>query len=154
MKKYILTFYPLPFALCILPFAFCLLPFAGFAQTVTVEVLIAPPIASHITDYVNQNLLKITNSSTVSVSIYLKGTLTSDNGISGKTKDGYRPKRPIIVPPNNQPLILQATQQNGVDFTDNKNIEYVTANYNITDIVRTGVVPEGNYTLCIRLMIT
>ncbi len=149
MKKYILTFYPLPFALCILPFAFCLLPFAGFAQTVTVEVLIAPPIASHITDYVNQNLLKITNSSTVSVSIYLKGTLTSDNGISGKTKDGYRPKRPIIVPPNNQPLILQATQQNGVDFTDNKNIEYVTANYNITDIVRTGVVPEGNYTLCI-----
>ena len=130
-------------------FAFCLLPFIISAQTITVEVLIAPPVASHVTDYINQNVLKITNSSTVPMSIYLKGTLTSDNGISGKTKDGYRPKRPIVVPPNNQPLILQATQQNGVDFTDNKNLDYVSGNYSIANIVRTGVVPEGNYTLCI-----
>ena len=139
----------LPFAFCFSSFAFCLLPFLGFAQTVSVEVLIAPPVASHITDYINQNLLKITNNSTQPVSIYLKGTLTSDNGISGRTKDGYRPKRPIIVPPNNQPLILQATQQNGVDFTDNKNLDYNAGPYNIADIIRTGVVPEGNYTLCI-----
>jgi len=130
-------------------FAFCFLPFIISAQTITVEVLIAPPVASHVTDYINQNVLKITNSSTVPMSIYLKGTLTSDNGISGKTKDGYRPKRPIVVPPNNQPLILQATQQNGVDFTDNKNLDYVSGNYSIANIVRTGVVPEGNYTLCI-----
>jgi hypothetical protein len=118
-------------------------------QPITIETLIAPPFAPNVSTYLDQNVIKITNSSNAPISIYLKGTLTSDNGINGKTKDGYKPLNPIIVPANNQPVILQASRQNRVDFFDSKNIEYNTGNYNIVDIARTGVIPEGNYTLCI-----
>jgi hypothetical protein len=118
-------------------------------QPITIETLIAPPFAPNVSTYLDQNVIKITNSSNAPISIYLKGTLTSDNGISGKTKDGYKPLNPIIVPANNQPVILQASRQNRIDFFDSKNIEYNTGNYDIVDIARTGVIPEGNYTLCI-----
>jgi hypothetical protein len=111
--------------------------------------LVAPPFAANISDYLDQSVLKLTNSSNVPLSIMLKGTLTSDNGINGRTKDTYKPLRPIVVPPNNVPLIIQATKQNRVDFFDSKNVDYNTGPYNLADIVRTGVIPEGNYTLCI-----
>ncbi len=118
-------------------------------QPITVETLVAPPFAANISDYLDQNVLKITNSSNAPISIMLKGTLTSDIGISGRTKDAYKAFRPIIVPANNVPVILQATKQNRVDFFDTKNVDYNTGPYSLTDIIRTGVVPEGNYTVCI-----
>jgi hypothetical protein len=118
-------------------------------QPITVETLVAPPYAANVSDYLDQNVLKITNSSNVPISIMLKGTLVSDNGITGRTKDTYKPSRPIVVPPNNQPVILQATKQNRVDFFDTKNVEYNTGVYSLPDIIRTGIVPEGNYTICI-----
>jgi hypothetical protein len=118
-------------------------------QPITVETLVAPPYAANVSDYLDQNVLKITNSSNAPISIMLKGTLTSDIGINGKTKDVYKPSRPIVVPANNVPLIIQSTKQSGNDFFDTKNVEYNTGPYSLAEIVRTGIVPEGNYTLCI-----
>jgi hypothetical protein len=117
-------------------------------QPISISVLVAPPIASNVSDYLDQNVLKITNSSNTSISIYLKGFLTSDNGISASTKAGYKPRLPIVVPAN-QSLILQATTSNGNNYMDQKNIDYTTGNYKLEDIARTGVIPEGNYTLCV-----
>lgn len=117
-------------------------------QPVNIEVLVAPPIAANISDYLDQSVLKITNVSTLPVSIMLKGTLASNNGINGRTKDGYRPLRPIVLAPN-VPIILQASKQNRIDFLDLRNLDYTTGPYNLADIARTGVVPEGTYEVCI-----
>src|SRR4051812_39207096 len=77
----------------------CLLQAAN-AQQVQITFQLIPPYSPYISDYLvyqNKALLSITKLNTSTTQIYLRGSITGDNGVSAVTKPDYKSSTAIFL---------------------------------------------------------
>ncbi len=118
---------------------------------VQVVSLVRPPYQNRLSEYSSKpELMVVTlmNTSEQVVNVQLIGSITGDNGVSVKVKDGFRSTGgPIVIGPN------QTVHLNGYHVSalfEESNIESFGVDREYA--ARTLTLPEGNYTLCIRAL--
>lgn len=125
----------------------CFFRLSTFGQ-VNVSVQILPPYPTKFTDYASRPQLMIimlTNTSSTAKRIQLRGAVTGDNGISIRSKPGYRSSAPIELGAG------QSRNLNGNDiayFFDYSNLQYDGITQ--AEFINKGGLPEGRYQLCLR----
>ncbi len=115
-----------------------------------VSVMITPPYSPYISDYVyNAGKLIITlqNKTGQSRTVKLKISVSSTNGISVSTKDGFKPPQPITLSANQIRTLGVFDYQK---YLDNKNISYT--GFNTKDLANGAALPEGTYNFCIQVL--
>ena len=119
---------------------------------ITVTPLISPPFSPYLEDYLNLEggLLLVQNNTNETQNIMLTGRVEGDNGLWLQTDGGYRPSTPIVLTPFETLTIL--ANDNSLEFVDLENIETNATQTQKTAVLITGVLPEGNYTYCIRAL--
>jgi hypothetical protein len=126
------------------------------AQTgneVSVSVTIPPPFSPYLSEYsdlLNQGIITLTNLTASPQSLKLVGFVQGDNGLEAFTNPNYQPFNPILLNPFETKVIL-ASQQNQ-EYLDANNISYNASQSVINNILQTGILPEGNYQICIRAL--
>ena len=132
-----------------LTIVFLLINSVVFAQTsVQVIVNVLPPYQQNISDYQlhpERIALKLINTETFEVNVQIAANLTGDNGVSVKTKAGFRSNQPIRIPAASS-VDVDALQI--IQLFDLSNLDVIG-----TDRVafeKTGILPEGDYRLCVR----
>lgn len=117
---------------------------------IKVNVQVLPPYSPFLNDYLgfkNKTVLTITNTSSQDRNIYLKATLSNSQNFVAKTKDNYLPAAPIFLKAGQMTSLL-ADENLGDSFKE-ENLDIDYGNYNLADIIRDGVMPDGSYTLCV-----
>lgn len=120
-----------------------------FAQ-ITITVNAIPPYSPYVSDYINNpnktivTLIPIPNRTGL-YSIYFKGTIEGDNGVSIKTKTGYKPSSPLVVSAIS-PSQLNISTLSAYFSTDNMLFTGVT----LRQLVNGNGLPEGTYTICLQ----
>ncbi len=117
---------------------------------IKVNVQVLPPYSPFLNDYLgfkNKTVLTVTNTSNQDRNIYLKATLSNSQNFVAKTKDNYLPATPIFLKAGQMTSLL-ADENLGDSFKE-ENLDIDYGNYNLADIIRDGVMPDGNYTLCV-----
>lgn len=142
------AFFAQPFLLASL----CLLPFVLKGQPIQITVALAPPYPVHWEDYAQfngQTVVTLTNTSQTFQSIRLVPTITGQaNGVMATLKPPYRPNSPISLAPL-ETKVLVGSQLRGLH--DNLTLDDLDVQgVDVQQVIRTEVVPEGWYTLCVR----
>jgi TANFOR domain-containing protein len=128
--------------------SFLLLLQLGTSAQVNVAIQILPPYPTKFTDYASrphQMIISLTNISTTQQRVQLRGVVNGDNGISIRTKAGYKSPSAIELAAG------QTRSLNGSDlasFFDHTDLEY--SGITQTEFIQKGGLPEGRYQLCIR----
>ena len=122
----------------------------AYAQMVGVNTLVNPPYPPYLSAYTNlRNKVVITlqNNQNNTKQVYLKARFFNDNGFSAQTVENYKPLNPIVLSPN----VLYQLPANGelYEFFNEENIEVNNGALGVGDILADGILPEGNYSLCI-----
>ena len=123
---------------------------AQFPIKVNIQVL--PPYSPFLNDYLglkSKTVLTLTNTSGQDRNIYLKANLTNSQNFVAKTKDNYLPAAPILLKAGQMTSLL-ADENLGDSFKE-ENLDIDYGNYKLDDIIRDGVMPDGNYTLCVTV---
>ncbi|MCC7297801.1 MAG: hypothetical protein IT244_05660, partial [Bacteroidia bacterium] len=113
---------------------------------VTVNVVLIPPYSPYFSDYLsyeNKAIITIIKSTTFPNSIYLKGSIVGDNGVSLITKPGYKPGTPIDLP--NVTTVMNGAAIGEYFTWENTELTGTTP----ASIIRSNGLPEGNYKVCI-----
>jgi hypothetical protein len=127
-------------------FLLCL-PLVLWAQgQVQMTLVLQPPYSPYFSDYLtyeNKGLLTILKPAPGNLDIFLRASITGDNGISGATKHRFKPFAPIT-------LTSTVTTMRGKDFETyfslgNFDFQGTTAGA----IAQGAGFPEGNYTVCL-----
>lgn len=121
-----------------------------FAQTVDVSTVVTPPYSPYLSSYTHLKdrvVITLTNKFNTSKQVFLKARLFSDNGFSAQTIDQYKPFNPIVMGPN--AMYQLPANDELYAFFNGDNISVNNGDNNIGDILADGVLPEGNYSLCI-----
>ncbi|TCC88674.1 hypothetical protein EZ428_18730 [Pedobacter frigiditerrae] len=119
----------------------------AFGQ-VNVSIQILPPYPTKFTDYASkpqQVLITVTNTSTTTQRIQLRGSVTGDNGVSIRSKMSYKSTTAIELGAG------QARNLNGNDiayFFDYTNLQYTGITQ--SQFINIGGLPEGSYQFCLR----
>jgi hypothetical protein len=128
---------------------FLLINSIAFAQTsVQVVVNVLPPYQQNISDYQlhpERIALKLINTETFDVNVQIAANLTGSNGVSIKTKPGYRGNQPIRIAPASS-VDVDAAQI--IQLFDLSNLDVIGMDR--VEFERTGILPEGDYRLCVR----
>jgi hypothetical protein len=118
---------------------------------VTIQAALTPPYSPHFSDYENQMILGLTNTSAQVVQIKLIGEITNqDDGNYVKTAPQYLPSQPIILQPNEIKTIF--ANQSHTGFLDKNNIETSYGVVEKATILASGQIPEGVYDFCIQAL--
>jgi TANFOR domain-containing protein len=128
------------------------MPVYGFAQ-VNVTIQILPPYYTQITDYAShpsQILVTITNLTTTTQNIQLRGTVSGDNGISITTNAAYKSRAPIVLNANATRVMTGNDIPAFFDYSLLSRGLAVLSGYTKQDFVRNGGFPEGNYRFCLQ----
>lgn len=119
------------------------------AQTqVSVSINLLPPYSTRLSDYANnpgKALVTLRNTQPRAVTVYLRATITGDNGILVFTNPNYRPARGITLEPN-IPFTLTVGDLQDVFDVNQLN----TRGISMSDIERKNGLPEGIYQVCVR----
>lgn len=138
MKKYILGF-----------IAFCSSIFGTMQAQVSVNILLQPPYSPYFTDYLtyeNKAVITFTQSpSNFHPEVYVRGSVTGDNGVELRTKPEYKPQSPLIL--NSTVTVFGGAEI--AEYFSWSNVE--TKGVNIAQIVQNNGLPEGNYTVCLEV---
>jgi hypothetical protein len=122
-------------------------------QGISVQVILPPPYSPRFADYNGGDATKITliiaNSTANEVRIKLVGELKSRNGgLRVFTKSEYQPLTPVVVGPRATVTVNAAN--NDQSYFDQNNVEVEGADAATrTQILTTGLIPQGTYDLCI-----
>lgn len=127
-----------------------LMQFMLNAQTYPVRFLISvlPPYERNIADYQNHPeriILKMINTSQEELNVQLGGSFSGDNMVSVSIRDGYSNNQPIRIAPG---ATLDVNTSFLSTFFDLNAIEF--SGITREEFLRTGILPEGNYKLCLR----
>ncbi len=114
---------------------------------VTVTPMIAPPYSPYLYDYEDELILSLVNTTGRRLEIKLNGRLENDRGMAAFTKPEFRPAEPIILEPFEARTLFASTESQG--FLDRRNIEIIAPRDVEANILRTGILPEGNYEFCV-----
>ncbi|WP_367916541.1 hypothetical protein [Leadbetterella sp. DM7] len=121
------------------------------AQTlfpVNVSINMVPPYSTRLSDYANNPgkvLITLRNTQTREVTVYLRATISGDNGIMVYTSPDFRPVRGITLRPN-IPFTLTVGDLQEVFDVNQLNTRGITMH----DIERKNGLPEGVYQVCVR----
>ncbi|RYY59425.1 MAG: hypothetical protein EOO05_13265, partial [Chitinophagaceae bacterium] len=122
------------------------------SRGILVNFAVTPPYSSKLSDYASlpgKTIISLTNPVSATgapARVFLRITITGDNGIKISTKAGYRPSAPILVPPN-VPTLLDYNALNALFDVNTFDLVGITARQIAT---REGL-PEGNYQICVRV---
>ncbi len=123
-----------------------------FAQSVNISVFVNPPYSPYLSDYVGLNnkvVMNLSNTTANNQSVYLKATITSNNGFSATTAADYVLSQAIVLAPFE---VKQITANNDLmEFLNAGNIEVDYGEYTAQSILQDGILPEGTYSLCIEV---
>ncbi|GAB3563415.1 hypothetical protein GCM10027578_07040 [Spirosoma luteolum] len=130
-------------------FGLLLASLSGWAQSfpLQVQVSVLPPYSAYLQDYPGagqQVRVFIINTSRQTYQIRLAGQLTGDNGVVIRTAAGYRPPRPLTVPPG-QTLLSRSDLEGLFDLN-----QVEVTGIDKTQLARGLPLPDGQYQLCIR----
>ncbi|MET0392218.1 MAG: hypothetical protein ABW019_03715 [Chitinophagaceae bacterium] len=118
------------------------------APGIGVTLSITPPYSPRLSDYAEQPgklVLLLKNNSDRPAQIYLKVTITGDNGVVITTKPNYKPPQPIVL---QSQQLLQADINVLRDLLGDNQLAYTHVTPD--DIVKKNGIPEGNYQVCIQ----
>ena len=123
------------------------------AQTgteVTITPLVSPPYSPYVEDYLKltNGILMLQNNTASQIQLKLIGGIFGDNGLYAKTKDNYMPSSPIVLSAFETRNIMANDQ--ALNFLDPNNIETNVSKRQQNRIIRSGVLPEGNYSYCVH----
>ncbi|RYE17099.1 MAG: hypothetical protein EOP51_24530, partial [Sphingobacteriales bacterium] len=131
-------------------FAFLLLfVWAGSALAqINISIQVLPPYLYRVTDYASHPeriLITIVNTTATEQRLQLRGSITGDNGIEMRVRDGYKSRTPFVMAAG-EVRILNASDL--TLFFDLANITYT----GITqyEALRGNGFPEGNYRMCVQ----
>lgn len=145
-----------------------LLLVAGFTDLhsqnfpINVNVQVLPPYSNDIHEYLSiedkltrdfqeQVIVTIRNNNpNRSYEIKLISSVTSNTGVSVRVNEDFQPLRKIIIPAGDMKVL------SGTEITEvNRNItenDITTEGVSRQQILRTGVLPEGSYQVCVRAL--
>ncbi|MBL7815625.1 MAG: hypothetical protein JNL70_11460 [Saprospiraceae bacterium] len=138
------------------PWQFLLTSFALFwathlAAQVNIQVALTPPHSPYFSDYENQMIMTLTNTSAQTVQVKLKGDITNqDNNNYVRTSPQYQPAQPIVLQPNEVKTLF--ANQGNTGFLDKNNIETSYGLVEKATILATGMIPEGVYDVCVQAL--
>ena len=116
-------------------------------QAVSISTVVLPPYSPRLGDYsladINKISITLTNNTQRPLSIKLQLKFFGDNGVRVATKPTYEPTSPIILNPLE---VRKLSAADDLSFLDPNNVDINGVNVN--QILQTGIIPEGTYTLC------
>lgn len=121
------------------------------AQTlfpVNVSINLVPPYSTRLSDYANNPgkvLITLRNTQARDVTVYLRATISGDNGILVFTRPDYRPVRGITLRPNVPFTLTVGDLQEVFDIN-----QLTTRGITMQEIERKNGLPEGVYQVCVR----
>lgn len=121
------------------------------AQTlypVSVSLNLVPPYSTRLSDYANNPgkvLITLRNTQAREVTVYLRATISGDNGIMVFTKPDFRAARGITLRPNVPFTLTVGDLQEVFDIN-----QLTTRGITMQDIERKNGLPEGIYQVCVR----
>lgn len=121
------------------------------AQTlfpVNVSINLVPPYSTRLSDYANNPgkvLITLRNTQPRDVTVYLRATISGDNGILVFTQPDYRPVRGITLRPNVPFTLTVGDLQEVFDIN-----QLTTRGITMQEIERKNGLPEGVYQVCVR----
>jgi TANFOR domain-containing protein len=119
---------------------------AQFPVNVTLQLI--PPYSTRLSDYANnpgKTVIILRNTQPRVLTVYLRASITGDNGIQIFTNANYRAARGITLQPN-IPYTLTIGDLQDVFDINQLNTRGITVN----DIERKNGLPEGTYQVCVR----
>ncbi len=132
------------FATMMLLSAFC----TRGQNEIGITLNINPPYSTRITEYVEspgKMLLIIRNNTNQVKNIYLRGSITGDNGISMSNDPNVKPSTPVVLQP------FQVYNANNSYLQELFSVErYKMTGITLTQIAQKNGLPEGNYNICVR----
>ena len=121
------------------------------AQSVTIQVALTPPYSPNFSDYENQLLMTLTNTTAQTVQIKLTGEIMNqDNSRYVRTSPQYQPAQPIVLQPNEVKTLFGNQDKTG--FLDKNNVETNYTEIDKANILLSGLIPEGMYDVCINAL--
>lgn len=121
------------------------------AQQVIINLVIQPPFSGNLLDNSNlQNraIISLTNTTSEIKEVRIIGSITNESqGLFIKTAEDYQPSMPVTLLPN-ATKILRANPH-AVNFLDQGNVRTNATNQQQQEIIRTGLLPEGFYRICL-----
>lgn len=119
----------------------------GSAQYINMNINILPPYNSKISTLIDKPgkaFVTIQNTSTYSRELFFKIAITGPNGISIQSLPTYWPNKSFHINPYQ--LVQVDVNELSTYFDENS---FITNGITITDLIKTGYIPEGNYQICI-----
>jgi hypothetical protein len=130
--------------------------FRMLAQTnndVSISVTVAPPYSPYISDYydlLDEGIIVLTNLTQETRNVKIIGRLERDGQLLGSTSPNYQPSSPIVLGPL-ETRVITASQENQA-FFDDQNMDFFVDRNTIITVAQTGVLPEGNYSICLQAL--
>jgi len=124
-------------------------PSMGQNYTVTVSITVPPPYSPYLADYFAQrNKLMATffNNSRETLTVYVAGTLSGDNGVMIFTEPGYKMPTPTVLQPG---IPFRMTADNIEQVFNGAHLVY--QGISKEEILLGNSLPEGDYTICMRV---
>ncbi len=121
------------------------------SESVRITIIIPPAYSPYLQDYLqyeNKMVIQLQNLTTHSVSVKLVGSIEGDNGILLVTNEDYAPTTPILIPANG--LIRVPASSHSRGFFDPNHIDYTGPENLEKQILKDGILPEGNYMVCLE----
>jgi len=121
------------------------------AQTlfpVNVSIHLVPPYSTRLSDYANNPgkvLITLRNTQAREVTVYLRATISGDNGVMVFTKPDFRAARGITLRPNIPFTLTVGDLQEVFDIN-----QLTTRGITLQEIERKNGLPEGVYQVCVR----
>ncbi len=117
---------------------------------VTITPMITPPYSPYLYDYEDELILSLINNTNRNLRVKLSGRLENDRGMAAFTKPEFQPSEAIELAPFESRTIFASTESEG--FLDRRNIEIVAPADVENNVLRTGLLPEGNYEFCVQAL--
>ncbi|MEP6795279.1 MAG: hypothetical protein ABJB16_13195 [Saprospiraceae bacterium] len=120
-------------------------------NNVVISILIPPPYSPYLQDYLqyeNRMVIQLQNTTTQTLSLKLLGSIEGDNGISLVTNADYLPATPITLISGGTLRIPASSRSRG--FFDPDHLDFDGPAELKTQILKDGILPEGNYMICLR----
>jgi hypothetical protein len=141
----------------LLLFAGCFSFLLGKAQSnLEIQFEIFEPYPVNLEYYLNNAgniFLSITNTAATDREIYFHTRITGNNGLEARTKDGYKPAQPTVIPAF-QTVVFTGFDLETTDFGFNSlgSVDFFGVTPELQDIiVFNRALPEGTYQICLRI---
>ncbi len=123
------------------------------SNDISLTLTVPPPYSAYISDYydlLGDGIITATNLTGEIRSFKLKGSIERDGTLIGATNANFQPATPIVLNPY-ETRVLLANQENQ-QFLDQQNMQFFIDRSEIAAIAQTGILPEGNYSICLQAL--